>query len=106
MTKIIEIVTFESIKLSKLLLSECNLLELINNDLESDEFLNKMNKKPKESKIAKCIKLYFGIIFHLLDIDDQLDEEVSEFINEHLNAANILKYRHSKYVIGFISTAL
>lgn len=86
--------------MSKLLLSESNLLALLNADLESNTFLNKMDKKSKESKTANCIKIYFGIIFHLWDNDDQLDEKVSEFIDENLDVSNILKYKHSKYEIG------
>ena len=99
--RIIEISTCESIKLSKLLLAESSLLELLNNDLNSPQFLSKIDKKPKESKVVNCTKMYYSIFCHLLDNDDELDQKVSDFITESLDSSTVKKYKTAKY--DFIS---
>ena len=80
----------------KVYLSENNLLELINADLNSSQFQSKVDKKPKESNIANCTKMYFSIMCHLLDNDDNLEQNVSDFINETLEAATVQKYKKAK----------
>ena len=97
--RIIEISTRESIKICKILVFNCNLLKLINADLNSPQFLCKIDKKPKESKIVNCTKMYFSIIWHLLDLDDNLNQKISNFITETLDAATVQKYKKSKCVL-------